>query len=238
MDRIETDGDCRSMNQVLLSKLAAEPNTPFPFGTVQAEIPESSPAAVAISSMQGEIAEEDLAGRGRDIGPPHVTLRYGIQGDAVSAIKALLMTQRPFAITLCPTSSFPTSATREVVVMIATIECPELHAPHQQLGAVVDFATDPSIRAACHGRVRKAGGRGEICRQSDHRWPYLRHHGSGHPHTVEGRNDRRAERVGQDRERPDLRPHGVGIIEHLRERSPGGVMWGIFATLCFGPWIL
>jgi hypothetical protein len=24
----------------------------------------------------------------------------------------------------------------------------------------------------------------------------------------------------------------------LRERSPGGVMWGIFATLCFGPWIL
>jgi 2'-5' RNA ligase len=128
------------MNQVLLSKLAAEPNTPFPFGTVQAEIPESSPAAVAISSMQGEIAEEDLAGRGRDIGPPHVTLRYGIQGDDVSAIKALLMTQRPFAITLGPTSSFPTSATREVVVMIATIECLELHALHQQLGAVVDFA--------------------------------------------------------------------------------------------------
>ncbi len=140
MDRIETDGDCRSMNQVLLSKLAAEPNTPFPFGTVQAEIPESSPAAVAISSMQGEIAEEDLAGRGRDIGPPHVTLRYGIQGDDVSAIKALLMTQRPFAITLGPTSSFPPSATREVVVMIATIECLELHALHQQLGAVVDFA--------------------------------------------------------------------------------------------------
>jgi hypothetical protein len=58
------------MNQALLSKLAAEPNTPFPFGTVQAEIPESSPAAVAISSVQGEIAEEDLAGRGRDIGHP------------------------------------------------------------------------------------------------------------------------------------------------------------------------
>ena len=66
------------MNQVLLSKLAAEPNTPFPFGTVQAEIPKSSPAAVAISSVREEIANEDLAGLGLDVGAIHITLRYGI----------------------------------------------------------------------------------------------------------------------------------------------------------------
>ena len=128
------------MNQVLLSKLAAEPNTPFPYGTIHAEIPESSPAAAALASAREEIAEEDLAGRGLDVGPIHITLRYGIQGDDIAAIEALLRTQRPFAATLGATSSFPPSATREVVVMIATIECPELHALHQQLGPVVDFA--------------------------------------------------------------------------------------------------
>ena len=128
------------MNQALLSTLAAEPNTLFAHGTVQAEIPRSSPAAVAICSVQAEIAEEDLAGRGRDIGPPHLTLRYGIQGDDVSAIKALLMTLKPFSVTLGPTSSFTPSATRDVAVIIANVDCPELHALNQRLGEIVDFA--------------------------------------------------------------------------------------------------
>ena len=55
------------MIQATLSKQAAEDDTPFLYDTVQAEMPESSPAAVAISSVQAEIAEEDLAGRGQDI---------------------------------------------------------------------------------------------------------------------------------------------------------------------------
>ena len=127
------------MNHVLLSKQATEENAPFLYGTIHAEIPDSSPAAVALRLVQGEIAEEDLAGRGRDIGPPHITLRYGVQGEDVSAIKALLMTLKPFAVTLGPTSSFPPSATRDVAVVIATIECPELHALHQRLGEVTEF---------------------------------------------------------------------------------------------------
>jgi len=57
------------MNQALLSKQATEWNTPFPYGTIHAEIPGSSPAAVAIGSVQEKIAEEDLAGRGLDVGP-------------------------------------------------------------------------------------------------------------------------------------------------------------------------
>jgi 2'-5' RNA ligase len=128
------------MRQALLSKPEAEPITPFPFGTIHAEIPESSSAAVALASIRAEIAEADLAGRGGDIGPPHITLRYGIQGDDVSAIKALLMTLKPFPVTLGPTSSFPPSATRDVAVIIANVDCPELHALNQRLGEVVEFA--------------------------------------------------------------------------------------------------
>jgi 2'-5' RNA ligase len=127
------------MNQALLSKQAAEDNTAFPYGTIHAEIPDSSPAAIAISSVREEIAEEDIAGRGLDVGPIHITLRYGIEGDDISAIEALLATQSPIAATLGATSSFPPSATREVAVIIATIECPELHALHQRLGEVIEF---------------------------------------------------------------------------------------------------
>jgi 2'-5' RNA ligase len=50
------------------------------------------------------------------------------------------MTLKPFAITLGPTWSFPPSATIDVAVIIAPIECPELHALNQRLGEVTEFA--------------------------------------------------------------------------------------------------
>jgi hypothetical protein len=75
------------MNQALLSKQAAEQNSPFPYGTVQTEMPASSPAAVAIGYVHEEIAKGDLAGRGLDVGPTHITLRYGIQGDDIFRLR-------------------------------------------------------------------------------------------------------------------------------------------------------
>lgn len=128
------------MNQALLSNQTVEDSAPFPYGTVQAELPESSPAALALASVREEIAAEDLACSSPDTGPPHITLRYGIQDEDVSAIKALLMGISPFTVTLGPISSFPPSATRAVAVIIATIDCPELHKLYQRLGSVVDFA--------------------------------------------------------------------------------------------------
>ena len=63
----------------------------------------------------------------------------GSRGNDISAIETLLRTQSPIAATLGATSCFPPSATREVAVIIATIECPELHALHQRLGEVIEF---------------------------------------------------------------------------------------------------
>jgi 2'-5' RNA ligase len=155
----EIDGDCRSMNQASLNGLAGGPSTPFPYGSIHAEIPEASPAAVAICSVQEEIAEEDLAGRGLNTGPHHITLRYGVQGEAISAIEALLATQGTIAATLCATSCFPPSATRDVAVIIATIECPELHVLHQRLGEVIEFV-EPTF--ACEPHVTVAYVRPEV----------------------------------------------------------------------------
>ena len=139
--QLEVDETGRAMNHTLPSKLAQEPDTAFPYGTIHAEFPASSLAAAALRTVQGEIAEEDLDGRGLDVGPPHIALRYGIQGDDISAIEALLGTQNPIAVTLGPTSSFPPSATRDVAVVV-TVDSPELHALYQRLGEVTEFA-DP-----------------------------------------------------------------------------------------------
>jgi len=120
--------------------LPAGPSNPFPFGTIQAELPESCPVAVALASVRKQIAEEDLAGRGLDIGPAHITLRYGIQGEDTAAIEAMLKQHSPIAAKLGATSAFPPSPNgQDVAVLVARIECPELCALNQRLGEVVDF---------------------------------------------------------------------------------------------------
>lgn len=128
------------MDHTLPSELAQEPDAAFPYGTIHTELPASSPAAIALRFVQGKISEEDLDGRGLDVGHFHITLRYGIQGDDISAIEALLGAHSPIAATLGPTSSFPPSATREVAVVIATVDSPELHTLYQRLGEGTEFA--------------------------------------------------------------------------------------------------
>jgi 2'-5' RNA ligase len=138
------------MNRAPLSRRAAGPNAPFLFGTIHAEIPESSPAAAVLTSVRDSIAEEDLAGRGRDIGPSHVTLRYGVLGEDISAVEALLRAHRPIPCILGATSTFPPSAeSTGVAVIFARIECPELLVLNQRLGEVVDFI-DPTYAYQPH----------------------------------------------------------------------------------------
>jgi 2'-5' RNA ligase len=128
------------MNKAPVSRRAAGSNAHFLFGTIHAELPDSSPAAVVLESVRKAIAEEDLAGRGLDIGPSHVTFRYGILGEDVSAVEAVLRTYGPISCALGPTSCFPPSAdSAGVAVIFAKINCPALHALHQRLGEIVDF---------------------------------------------------------------------------------------------------
>lgn len=142
------------MNKAPLSRRAAGPNAPFLFGTIHAEVPESCPAAAVLASVRKAIAEKDLAGRGLDIGPSHITLRYGVLGEDIAAVEALLRAHRPIPCTLGATSSFPPSAdSAGVAVIFARIVCPELLVLNQRLGEVVDFieptyAYEPHVTVA------------------------------------------------------------------------------------------
>jgi 2'-5' RNA ligase len=128
------------MTQAQLSRRIAEPDSHFLFGTIHAILPESSPAARVLARLRNQIAEEDLAGRGLDTGPIHITLRYGIQGEDVSAIENLLAAHHPICATLGATSSFPPSqAIPGVAVIFAKIACPELHVLNQRLGETTHF---------------------------------------------------------------------------------------------------
>src|SRR5580693_7033561 len=62
------------------------------------------------------------------------TLRYGIQGENASAIEALLKARKPIATTQGAMASSPPSASRDVAVIIANIDCPEFRALNQRLG--------------------------------------------------------------------------------------------------------
>lgn len=149
----EADGTIL-MKKAPPSRRAAGPNAPFLFGTIHAEIPESSPAAGALNSLRHAIAEEDLAGRGLDIGPSHITLRYGIRGEDVSAVELLLREYKPISCTLGATSSFPPSEdSAGVAVIFAKIDCPALHELNRRLGEIVDFveptyAYEPHVTVA------------------------------------------------------------------------------------------
>ena len=135
-----TNGDRRSMDQARPSRRNAEPKAPFLFGTIHAELPECSPAAAVLACLRQQIAAEDLAGRGLDTGPIHITLRYGIQGEDISAVESILREQPPICGRLGATSAFPPSAASPgVAVIFASIECPELHVLNRRLGEAVDF---------------------------------------------------------------------------------------------------
>ncbi len=126
---------------------------PFKFGNVQANIPEDTDAYHAVLDLRSDIPDEDLAGKGKRIGPTHVTVRYGIQTDDTSTIEAYLSRQAPMTATLGATTSFPPSESSEhAAVVIAPVECPELFSLNERLADVGDF-TEPTFDYKPHATV-------------------------------------------------------------------------------------
>ena len=123
--------------------VSAEPV--YKYGSTQANIPEDSPAAQALTTARARISKDDLAGDGIDVGGNHVTVRYGIKSDDVEGVRKYLASLPPFEASLGSTEIFPPSEHSDgAAVVHAPIEAPELHAINAELEKHGDFI-DPTF---------------------------------------------------------------------------------------------
>lgn len=123
---------------------AAEPK--YEFGSTQHNLRGFEPARQAIEALQDEIPDEDLAGDGKDIDIPHVTIRYGIQDDDIEGIRAYLASQKPFTAKLGATDIFPPSKNSDgAAVIMAPVESPDFHRMNAEIEKHGKF-TEPSFK--------------------------------------------------------------------------------------------
>lgn len=140
----EKGGSEKPEQEPAKGKPAPEPK--YKFGSTQANIPEDSEAAKALKVAREKIAPEDRAGEvnGAEGGietKPHVTVRYGIQGDDVEGIRKYLAQQQPFEAKLGKTGKFPPSDHSDgAVPIMAAVEAPELHRMEKEIDQHGDFA--------------------------------------------------------------------------------------------------
>jgi 2'-5' RNA ligase len=125
--RAAEEGDSESGS--LEDRIApSETGTKYKFGSTQANLPEGSPAHGAILAMQEKIPDSDLAGDGKDVDQPHVTVRYGLKTDLTPELRKFIESQSPFEAKLGPTTAFPPSKSSDgAAPIVAPVISPELH---------------------------------------------------------------------------------------------------------------
>jgi 2'-5' RNA ligase len=120
--------------------LTGEQPTKYKFGSSQVNLPASSDAAKAIGDMQSRIPDEDLAGDGKAIDKPHVTVRYGLKNGITPELRAFIEKQEPFEASLGPTTAFPPSEHSDgAAPIVAPVESPELHKLNAEIEKQADF---------------------------------------------------------------------------------------------------
>lgn len=118
----------------------------FKFGNTQAPVPKDSEAYGAFTALQDKVDDADLAGKGKDVDEPHVTVRYGIQSEDVEDIKKYLEALPPFDAKLGKTKIFPPSESSDgAAVVNVPVESPELRRINQEIEKHGDF-TEPTFK--------------------------------------------------------------------------------------------
>jgi hypothetical protein len=114
--------------------------TKYKYGNTQADIPADSEAGKALAAVRAKIDKADLmpssntAGGGGLEDDSHITVRYGIDGDDMSGIRAFLEKQEPFEATLGKVTSFPPSEHSDgAAPIVVAIESPELRALEKEM---------------------------------------------------------------------------------------------------------
>jgi 2'-5' RNA ligase len=114
--------------------------TEYKFGSTHANIPKDSEAHRAIRGAQAMVDNADLMGDGKDIDDPHVTVRYGLQGDDTNGIRKYLNGQAPFTAKLGKTHAFPPSKHSDgASPIVAHVESDDLHRMNGEIEKHGDF---------------------------------------------------------------------------------------------------
>jgi N12 class adenine-specific DNA methylase/2'-5' RNA ligase len=114
--------------------------TKYKYGNTQADIPADSEAGKALAAARAKIDPDDLMpstnttdGSGLEE-DSHITIRYGIEGDDTSEIRAFLEKQAPFEATLGKVTSFPPSEHSDgAAPIVVAIESPDLRRLEKEL---------------------------------------------------------------------------------------------------------
>lgn len=98
------------------------------FGSTQVEISSDSAAGQALEKARSYVADKDLAGKGKDVGGSHVTVRYGALGEDHEPLRVFLSRQEPFEAYLGTTAVFdPSDSSEGTAVIIAPVIGGDLH---------------------------------------------------------------------------------------------------------------
>lgn len=107
--------------------------TKYKHGNTQADIPPKSDAGRALAEMRRAIDPDDLMGDGL-VEDSHITVRYGIDGDDTSGIRAYLEKQPPFEASLGKTQAFPPSEHSDgAAPIVVPVESPDLRRMEKEI---------------------------------------------------------------------------------------------------------
>lgn len=111
---------------------------PHKYGSTQVNIKPESEAHRALSALQSRIADEHLAGDGRE-SQPHITVRYGLI-DGEDKARDLLSKQAPFTVRLGKTKGFaPSEHSDGASPIYVEVHSDDLHRIHKALGDAANF---------------------------------------------------------------------------------------------------
>lgn len=130
-------------SEALAKPVAATEEKPFKFRSTQVSIPETSDAYHALDAARSRISSEDLAGKGKDVGGNHLTVKYGLKAaddDELTKLRTYISSLAPFEASLGKTEMFPpTEHSEGAAVIQAPVNAPQLHEINKELDKHGEF---------------------------------------------------------------------------------------------------
>jgi hypothetical protein len=108
-----------------------EPTT-HEFASTQIQAPPA--IAAAVQQLGARIPDAELADNGREE-TPHITVKFGLHGNDVDAVRRVLEDEGPIKLTLGKTSMFPNGESGSGDVVKVDVDSPDLHRLNKKLAA-------------------------------------------------------------------------------------------------------